>query len=240
MSQLHRFFVPDLVAQPAAVRLPEEELHHALHVVRLRAGDRVGLFDGAGGYADAKVAEAGKRELLIEKGAMHREIEVVTRLTLAQAWPNHAHAAETIVRRGTELGVDEFVFFRAEHSEKTPSLSEKWTRMAIESCKQCGRNRLPVFHAAKSLEEVLETRPARIVAATQAVDARPAREIVGESSHVTLIVGPEGDFTSHELDAIWAAGGHALSLGPLTLRSEVAAIVAITIIQHHLGRLGPK
>lgn len=239
MSQLHRFFVPDLCAQHGPVRLSEEELHHALHVVRLRVGDRVGLFDGAGAHADAKVVEACKRDLVIEKGAVHRDSETASRLTLAQAWPNHAHAAETVIRRGTELGVDEFVFFRAEHSEKSPGLSEKWTRMAVDSCKQCGRNRLPAFHAAKSLEEVLESRPARILVATQAVDARAVRELVSANDHITLIVGPEGDFTSHELDAIWAAGGHALSLGALTLRSEVAAMAAITIVQHHLGRLGP-
>jgi 16S rRNA (uracil1498-N3)-methyltransferase len=240
MNQLHRFYVPDLCTQRESVRLPEEELHHALHVVRLRAGDRIGLFDGAGAYADAKVVEAGRRDLVIEKGAVHRESEAAGRLTLAQAWLNHAHAVETVIRRGTELGVDEFVFFRAEHSDKTPSVSEKWTRMAVESCKQCGRNRLPAFHAAKTLDEVLETRPARIIVATQAVESRPVREIVGDAEKVTLMVGPEGDFTPRELDAVWAAGGHALSLGPLTLRAEVAAIAAIAIIQYYLGRLGPS
>lgn len=240
MSQLHRFYVPDLCDQRGGIRLPEEELHHALRVVRLRAGDRVRLFDGNGAFADGRVAGVAKRDLELEMDGIHREPEPGTRLTLVQAWLNHAHAVETLIRRGTELGVDEFVFFRAEHSEKSPKVGEKWPRMAVESCKQCGRLRLPVFRAIKGIEDFFGTRPERVIVATQAVDPKPVSEIVNGAANVALIVGPEGDFTARELGVILEAGGHALSLGPITLRAEVAASTAITIVQHYRGRLGPR
>jgi len=240
MSQLHRFYVPDLCDQRNGVRLPEEELHHALHVVRLRVGERVRLFDGNGAYAEGKVAGVTKRDLELTIEGTHRDTPSASRLTLVQAWLNHAHAIETLVRRGTELGVDEFVFFRAEHSEKSPRAGEKWGRMAVESCKQCGRTRLPGFRIAKNIEEYFETRPERVIVATQAVEPRPVGETVNGATNLALIVGPEGDFTARELGVILEAGGHALSLGPVTLRAEVAAATAIAIVQHYMGRLGPR
>jgi 16S rRNA (uracil1498-N3)-methyltransferase len=240
MSQLHRFYVPDLCEQREGIRLSEEELHHALHVVRLRAGDSVRLFDGNGAYADGNVAAATKRDLELAIGGIHRDPPMASRLTLVQAWLNHAHAVETLIRRGTELGVDEFVFFRAEHSEKSPKAGEKWTRMAIESCKQCGRTHLPTFRTAKNIEEFIETRPEYLLVATQAVEPRPVGQILNGTGSLALIVGPEGDFTARELGVILEAGGHALSLGPITLRAEVAASTAIAIVQHYRGRLGPR
>ncbi len=239
MSQLHRFYVPDLAQLSAPVNLPDDELHHALHVVRVRAGDRVRLFDGKGLYADADVVGATKRDLEIALLPLHRDPEPTARLMLAQAWLNHAHATETVIRRGTELGVDEFVFFQAEHSEKSPKANDKWARMAIESCKQCGRNRLPTFRTAKNIDEILSARPPLLIVATQAVDTKPAGETLRSANDVLLMVGPEGDFTARELGALLEAGAHPLSLGPLTLRAEVAAMTAITLVQYHLGRLGP-
>jgi len=239
MSQLHRFYLPTLADHADIARLPEDELHHALHVVRLRSGDRIRLFDGDGVYADAQVTAATKRDLELEIGPLHRDPQPTVRLTLAQAWLNHAHATETLIRRGTELGVDEFLFFKAEHSEKSPKESDKWLRMAIESCKQCGRNRLPIFRSAKSIDDILAARPPRLIVATQAVQAKAAREIVGDARDVLLLIGPEGDFSARELAALFEAGAHPLSLGPLTLRAEVAGTTAIAIIQYHLGRLGP-
>jgi 16S rRNA (uracil1498-N3)-methyltransferase len=240
MPQLHRFYVPDLTQHRDPVGLPDEELHHALHVVRVKAGETVRVFDGAGLYADATVTAVNKRDLQLALGPLHRDPEPATRLTLAQAWLNHAHAAETIIRRGTELGVEQFIFFRAEHSEKSPKPSDKWTRMAIESCKQCGRHRLPTFHTAKSVDEVIATWPACVILATQSVEPKPLGAVIGDCRDVTLIIGPEGDFTARELATVLESGAHPLSLGPLTLRAEVAAATAITLVQYHLGNLGPR
>ncbi len=240
MSQLHRFYVPALTQHAANAQLPDDELHHVLHVVRVRAGDWVRLFDGSGVYADAQVAATTKRELKLEIGPLHRDPEPTARLTLAQAWLNHAHATETLIRRGTELGVDEFIFFKAEHSEKSPKANDKWTRMAIESCKQCGRNRLPVFRTAKNIGEILLERPARLIVATQAIDPKPVGETLAGAMDVTLLIGPEGDFTANELGALLEAGAHPVSLGSLTLRAEVAAMTALAIVQHYRGHLGPK
>jgi 16S rRNA (uracil1498-N3)-methyltransferase len=110
----------------------------------------------------------------------------------------------------------------------------------VESCKQCGRNRLPTFQTVKDLDEFPESRPARLVIATQAVDPKPVGQTLAGAKDIVLLIGPEGDFTARELAALLESGAHPLSLGPITLRAEVAAITALAIVQHYLGRLGPK
>jgi 16S rRNA (uracil1498-N3)-methyltransferase len=240
MSQLHRFYVPDLARQPESVALPEDELHHALRVVRVRAGDRVQLFDGAGRWSDAEVIAADRRDVSIVRGPLHEDAPGPPRLALGQAWLNHERANESIVQRATELGVDRIVFFRAAHSERGPKNAEKWVRWSVESCKQCGRNRLPQIAAVTGLADCLAAANGLSpLIATQHAPAAPLDSVVRANDGVLLLVGPEGDFTPEEVQVALKAGARVLSLGPRTLRSEVAATVAIALVQHRLGRLGP-
>ncbi len=238
MSQLHRFYVPDLAQQPETVRLSDDERHHALHVVRLCAGQKIRLFDGAGRWCDAEVVSVAKRGVEIQRNAVQTDAPRENLLTLGQAWLNHERSIETIVQRGTELGVNRFVFFRARHSERAARGDAKWRRWAIESCKQCGRNQLPDFAVADDLVSAMAgALEARYVIATQHAAPVPLGSAVG-GGPIVLLVGPEGDFTADEIEEVLQRGGQAISLGPFTLRSEVAAIAAVTLVQHALGRLG--
>jgi 16S rRNA (uracil1498-N3)-methyltransferase len=237
MSQLHRFYVPDLARQGGRVTLPDDERHHAIHVVRVRSGQRVQLFDGEGRWCDAEVAEVGRRKLEVERGSIVEEPAVDPRLALAQAWLNHERSIETIVQHGTALGVDRFVFFRAAHSDRAPHGEDRWRRWAVESCKQCGRSRLPAFDFTLGIVNCLASAPGwDVVIATQHAEAVPIEKAVTPNSRVLLLVGPEGDFGSDELAQARASGAKPVSLGPHTLRSELAAAVAVTLVQHQLGR----
>ncbi len=240
MSHPHRFYVPDLAEGPARVRLTPEETHHALHVLRVREGDAATLFDGAGRYAKGMVCATAKRDVDVEVGAVEEEEAAPARLTLAQAWLNHERQLESIVRRGTELGVEAFVFFRGAHSERAPKRRDKWTRYAVESCKQCGRNRLPQFRVVPSLDTALEGEYSGILVATQACEPRPLSVGAHGDPSVLLVIGPEGDLSPDEVQRAVAAGAAPLSLGRYTLRSEVAATVAVALVQYHLGALGPR
>ncbi len=236
MSQLHRFYAPDLVRQGARIELPDEERHHALHVVRVRAGQRIRLFDGEGRWCDAEVMSARRRELDIARGPMTQEPAVEPRVTLAQAWLNHEKSIETIVEQGTALGVDRFVFFRAAHSERAPHGEDKWRRWAVESCKQCGRNRLPKFDFTLGIANCLASAPGwGVVIATQHAEPVAIEQAVAPGARVLLLVGPEGDFSPEEIAQARASGAKPISLGPNTLRSELAATVAVTLVRSRLA-----
>lgn len=239
MAHLHRFFVPSTTPGEGLVELPSDEAHHAARVVRVREGDRVELFDGVGRLWNVEVESVTKREVRVRIRAAQQAEPPARPLALLQAWPNHEKTVEAIVRRGVELGVTSFIFFRGGHSERAPRQSEKWVRLAIETCKQCRRNWLPAFHVALDLTAALETARGTVLLATTERPPTPIATIAHEES-VALLVGPEGDFTPQELDLALERGALPIGLGDVVLRSEIAAMVAMVMVQYERGLLGPK
>ncbi len=238
MPHLHRFHVSPEDLRADRITLPEDEAHHALRVARVRVGDRVALFDGQGMEALGEVVAAGPERVTVSCETRREKPRSLRRLTLAQAWLNREKSIEPIVSRGTELGVDRFVFFKGERSERAARLQEKWARQAIESCKQSGRLWLPEFELADDLGGVLAAAGGRVLIATKDREAAPLKEAIGDEGDVLVLVGPEGDFSEAELQSAVKAGAAPISLGEYTLRSEVAATLAVSLIQYELGELG--
>jgi 16S rRNA (uracil1498-N3)-methyltransferase len=239
MPHLHRFFASPEDDDPHRAVLRDEEAHHAIHVVRLKAGDRVEVLDGRGRRWPGTIAALTRRDVTIQLAQESRIPHPATALTLLQGWLHREKSIEEIIRRCTEIGVGRFVFFRAERSERAPKVSSKWERLAVESCKQCGRAWLPEFEAAESLEAALGFAEGTLLVATKEAAPQPLARCVG-APHATLAVGPEGDFTDRELHQILGAGAHAISLGEAVLRSEAAAVVGSCLVQYELGQLGPR
>lgn len=240
MAHLHRFHVSTDELKSDTLRLPAHEAHHALRVARVRTGDRVALFDGAGREAVGSVIRAERKEVSVSVETRREKPRPARHLTLAQAWLNREKSLEPIISRGTELGVARFVFFKAEHSERAPRLNEKWDRIAIESCKQSGRLWLPEFELEEDFAGVLGAAEGRVLIATKDREAAPLKETIGDEGNVLIVIGPEGDFSEAEVRSAAEAGAAPISLGEYTLRSDVAATVAISLIQYELGELSPK
>lgn len=238
MPHLHRFHVPAETPDSGAIELPPEEAHHALRVVRLREGDPLLLFDGRGREWQGRVVRATKRDVSVEVESVRRVPAPAPALTLAQAWLHQDKLLEGLVRRGTELGVARFLFFRAARSEQAPRIPAKWERLAVESCKQCGRLWLPAFEVRDTLAEVVEdASPDRLIAL-----ADPAAPPLGQSltgRDAIVLVGPEGDFSEEEITRTRERDFRAVSLGDAILRSEVAAVTLVTLVRYHMGALGP-
>lgn len=237
MAHRFRFFAASDAPPAAEVTLSAEEAHHALRVARVQVGDTVGVFDGHGREWDGTVARATRRDVVIALGPAREVARAPRRLTLAQAWIKRDKGIETIIQRGTELGVSRFCFFAASRSERKPHGREKWVKYAIESCKQCGRAWLPTFDEADNLEAVLASASGTILMATREPPLIPLRE-AAQGGDVTLIVGPEGDFTEEERALAGHHGAKGVSLGRVTYRSEVAAILGATLVLYEMGEFG--
>ncbi len=218
--------------------MPPAEAHHALHVARLSPGDSVLLFDGCGREMEGEVKRTTRHDVVVGVQRVRKVEEPQRKLTVAQAWLHREKSVEALIQHGTELGVSRFVFFRGGHSERGPKFSDKWQRTAIETCKQCGRLWLPTFEIADKLDEVLETAEGSVIIATKDAPPVPIAQATG-SGDVSLVVGPEGDFTDAELRLALKSGARAISLGGVTYRAEVAAGLAAALILYELGELGP-
>jgi 16S rRNA (uracil1498-N3)-methyltransferase len=238
MPQRHRFYTPDAAIAGGRILLPEDEAHHALRVVRLRDGDAAECFDGVGQVWRGTLESQGKRGAAIVVADHTAEPPHARRLTLVQAWLHKPKAIEDLLRRGAEVGVTGFVFFRAARSERSPALHPKWQALLAEVCKQSGANWMPTVEIAADAVAWLKSSGVPSAVASLDADAVPL-DALPPSPEQALLVGPEGDFTPEEYAAFRDAGAQGFSLGGRVYRSEAAAILAATVLLFRAGAYRP-
>ncbi len=219
---MHRFYLPDL----AMAELPRAEAHHARHVLRLKPGNEITVFDGRGRQARCRLTETGSLEIL------ERSITPPPpcRITLAQAITKKH--MDFIVQKATELGVAAIIPLITERTIARPDKSDRWREIALEACKQSGNNWLPDISVPRPLARVVTGSYDLKLIAALTPGTVPLR--VQRVRSVLLLIGPEGDFTPAEVEQARAAGCVPVSLGPLTLRAETAALYALSVLHHEL------
>jgi len=243
-----RFHIPAAGWSPAALALTGDEFHHCRDVMRCRPGDRVVVFNGAGVEADVEIIAFESAAAPLKVWTLSETPRPPARLTLGQAVPKGKNM-DLIVQKATELGASAIVPLLSERTvvrldpDEALKKQEKWQRVAIEACKQCGQNWLPEVALPVTVETFLakagRAQPGelRLVAALSA-EARPLRLILEDRESrpvaATILIGPEGDFTPAELSLAIGAGFDPLTLGPIVLRSETAAIYALSVTGYEL------
>lgn len=242
-SKIHRLYAPALSAVgagplPAEVALPPGEVHHARHVLRLREGDEVEAFDGAGRRASARVRRAGRSEMTVVVEAFFPMAEPLSpRIHLAFAVPKGDRLG-WLLEKAAELGaasLQPIVFERslAGREELSPAKRRRWEMACIAAAKQCGLDYLPAFREPAALTAFLAA-PARPLALVGDLsdDARPLRDVLPPSAaDITVLVGPEGGFTGAESAGIRQAAFIPVRLGQTTLRIETAALALLAAIR---------
>jgi 16S rRNA (uracil1498-N3)-methyltransferase len=198
------------------------------------------VLDGAGTRLVCEAVRISRKE--IELRVRRRETIPTPsfELTLFQAIVK-GKTMETIVEKATELGVSRVVPLLTERvvshldSERTESKQAKWQLTAIESIKQCGSPWLPQIDAPVKLHDALKDLPPFELACVASLrGGKHLRHWFQELKQVhtgCVWIGPEGDFTDAELDAVEAAGAKPITLGPLVLRADTAAIASLSILR---------
>ena len=246
---MHRFYVPTVAVEASELWLAGREAHHGLHVLRVRRGESVIVLDGVGHEFRCQVGEVrlDQVQLLVFERRTHPPLRC--QLTLLQALPK-GKTIETIIQKATELGAARVVPLLSERSvpqldsEAAEGKVSKWQAVAIESIKQCGSPWLPRIDPPLALRQFLlsgERFDITLVGSLQR-ERRHPRECLKtfHADHgrppqsVGVWIGPEGDFTLAELEAIQAAGACPISLGPLVLRADTAAIYSLSILNYEL------
>ena len=247
--QRRRFYAAPESIGESVIHLSSEESHHLARVLRLRDGDEAFVFDGCGREYRCRVTSTAAR------GA---QLEVVERLAgdvespLDQALAK-GEKFDLIVQKATELGVRAIAPLVTANAdlklsdERAEKRAERWRRIALEALKQSGGRRLveirPVvrladFIAAIASHDQTAAPPVLLVFSERGGAA--VGEALSNADHtrrVIALIGPEGGWDDGELDWLAARGARMVTLGPRILRTETAALVAITLIQHRLGDL---
>ncbi len=237
----------EIVKDACVVRNPDA--NHIVNVLRLKAGDRVVLFDGTGREYEAVIAEIlhGEVRLAIEK-SRRCQVESPVQITLAQGYLKDKKM-DPLIRQLTELGISRWIPFFGARSVPRPDAGRlakraaRWQKIADEALKQCGRARAPRIETAAGFSEMLRLADASAVKLVfwEAEEAAfPENDPVSgtDNREVFAILGPEGGLTAGEIDLARQAGFQPVSLGPRILRAETATIAAATLVQYRFGDLG--
>jgi 16S rRNA (uracil1498-N3)-methyltransferase len=242
---MHRFYLPPEQCQGDLLQLEGREAHHASDVLRLRPGEKVTALDGAGGEYDCQVNRAERRLLSLAVQEKRHHPPPRCRVTLVQALPK-GKIIESILQKATELGVSAVVPLLTERvptrvdDEAAEQKAAKWRQIAIEAIKQCGQPWLPRVAAPLTLTDYLtvnESFDLSLVGSLQGDGRHPRQYFDALGRHpatVRLWIGPEGDFTPAELDAIRRSGAKPITLGSLVLRSETAAIYTLSVVNYEV------
>jgi len=244
---MHRFFLPPEFATGPIIFLTDREAHHAMHVLRLRQGEKVAVIDGAGHQLDTEVCSIERNRIGLKVRSRTPGSALPCQVTLLQAIPK-GKLIESIVQKATELGVFRIVPILTERvvrqldADQAAREAEKLRTVAVEAIKQCGCPWLPKVELPISIEGFLsrgERYELPLVASLQEQSRHPGdwfRRYIDDHARlprsVCIWIGPEGDSTATELKSIEGMGALPITLGPFILRTETAAIYSLSVINY--------
>ena len=236
MKETRFFYVPDADQQQ---ELPAAEAMHAMRVLRLKSGDELFLMDGVGNYFRAVVTIAATHNCYYE---------IVERLPQMPQWQGHIHLAmaptkmldriEWLVEKATEIGVDEMSFFHSRFSERKLLKTARLEKIAISAMKQSHKAWKPVIREMVSFKEFLYTPIEGRKYIAHCYEEIPRISLFDElqahtdaTDSLTVLIGPEGDFSIEEVQMAIEAGYQSVHLGTSRLRTETAGLMAVTMMQ---------
>ena len=244
-----RFFLPKKDIQDGHATIFGEELGHLRRVLRLGPGDRVTIFDDAGWEHEAIIrsiaAEQGSLEI---QRSYQPQRESPLHLTLALG-VTKGDKMDFVVEKATELGVKAVAPFFSAYTvpkfdpKKIAKRVERWQKIALSATKQCGRTRVPEVTTLCEFRELMSRTWADALKllcweGEREQTLSQVRMAASDIRSLLLAVGPEGGFSGEEVKLAREHGFYSIRLGPRILRSETAAVTAISLIQHLWGDLG--
>jgi 16S rRNA (uracil1498-N3)-methyltransferase len=251
---MHRFHLPSSQCHGATLLLTGREAHHARQVVRVRPGERVAVLDGAGREFLCDVESCDRDQVQLTVRETHSHPPLPCRVTLLQAVPK-GKIIEAIIQKATELGASRIVPVLSERvvaqldEQDAVHKTARWQWVALEAIKQSGAPWLPLVEPPVTPSQFLarhEEFELPLIASLLG-GSRSPREYFGafHAQHgrgpksACVWVGPEGDFTPAETDAIKGQGALPITLGPLVLRAETAAVYCLSILNYELQSPSP-
>ncbi len=214
--------------------LDAEESRHAVRVLRLREGDSIHVTDGRGNLYLCNIVDADDRACVVESVSTCNSQLATLNLHLAVAPTKNPSRMEWLVEKAVEIGVGEITLLDCDHSERTFLKTERLEKLAVSAMKQSLHTLLPAIHPAVRLSDWISTfnfQPTtqKLIAHCEADQPRtPLAAALQPGCDAVVLIGPEGDFSSDEIALAQEKGFVPVSLGPSRLRTETAAIYAVT------------
>jgi 16S rRNA (uracil1498-N3)-methyltransferase len=235
MKEVRYFYVPD-AAQTN--ELPAEEASHAVRVLRLQPGDSMVLMDGVGSFYDAHITMATAKRCLYEiDQTLPQEKSWWGRIHLAIAPTKMMERMEWMAEKATEVGFDALSLLDCRFSERRKVRLDRLEKIVVAATKQSRKPFKPELHDMESFHQFVTTHTSGLRCIAHCYNEVPREDLFDllskSDSHeeVTVMVGPEGDFSIDEVHEAVSAGYVSVSLGNSRLRTETAGLMAVAVSQ---------
>ena len=231
MNECPFFYFDALTDASGTILLDEDTRRHVVTVLRMQVGSDIMLMDGQGHSANAVIEAADKKILKVSLKTRHTHPQPVHKTILAISLLKNTSRFEWMLEKVTEIGLTEVIPIISERTEKIHFREDRMRQIVVSAALQSKQMWMPILHAPKKIEEVI-------------VDSTCSRKFIAHclSGHkkilskqdgdCLLLIGPEGDFTSSEIELALQHSFIPVSLGESRLRTETAGIVGAVLLKN--------
>ena len=239
-----RFYAPDIITTRT---LPETESAHCCRVLRMKEGDIIHAVDGKGVAYKCMILEAHPKHTVVEIMEKREEsLHWTPNITLAVAPTKNIDRMEWLLEKATEIGVNEIFFLKCEHSERKEVKDDRMQKILVSAMKQSMKAFMPEFHGMITFKEFIKRinedyKDSSLIMGycSSEYPRRELTKVYNASENVVILIGPEGDFSPEEVTLAVDAGFVPPTFGNTRLRTETAALYALTAI-HVINNLSEK
>lgn len=224
---MHLFYTPDIAGDEYT--LPEEESKHCIKVLRLEVGDEIYLIDGKGGFYRCEITQAHPKHCevkCVEKTENYGQRDY--RIHIAIAPTKNIERIEWFLEKCTEIGIDEITPLLCDHSERKVIKEDRLEKVIISAMKQSLKAYLPKLNPMTDFSRFVKNNydPLKCIAHCDEGGKKRLDELYTPHQNITILIGPEGDFSENEIKLAIEQDFKPITLGESRLRTETAGIVA--------------
>lgn len=216
------FYQPHFTKQDKQLHFDATESKHLSKVLRKKTGDTLQITNGKGLRAAGTIVEMATKSITVQLNEVEEIPPLNYRLHIGIAPTKNINRFEWFLEKATEIGITEITPLHCDHSERKNIKLERAERIVLAALKQSQQSHLPLVHPMTSFSDFIVKYPSAWMAHCAKGDKTPLFEKAKGEKNITLLIGPEGDFSFNEINAMKTY----ISLGKQRLRSETAGIVA--------------
>ena len=222
------FYNTAISSEDKEVIFPKDESKHIVKVLRKQEGDNLNITNGKGFLFSAEIIEANHNKCKAKITAVEQERDKKYHIHLAVAPTKMNDRFETFLEKATEIGLDKITPIICDHSERKVVKINRFERVLQSAMKQSLHYSMPEISEAISFQEFIqqEQNEQKFIAHCEENDKKSLQKELEPGKNYTILIGPEGDFSSEEIESAIKAGFVPVTLGNTRLRTETAAIVA--------------
>ncbi len=241
--RITRVFQPVALTSGANLKLDEHASHHLAHVLRIKVGAALVLFNGDGSEYSAQVQSISKQGVVVEVGTRSAPLRESKLETVLAQGVSRGERMDYTLQKAVELGVSRIVPLLTEHTmvnvsgERRERRAQHWQSIVVSACEQCGRNVVPKLDTLCEFDTWLKEAAGSLKLVLHQDGEKSLSELPLPFGAVTLLVGPEGGLSDAEVVRAQAVGFTVLRLGPRILRTETAGVAALAALQARWGDL---